>query len=136
MAPSQRFRMIVLAVPKEGLSQEEFSAYWTEKHAPLFMSIAISKRNVLKYEQLHLDPKPTALIDSATGWGALAHHQLPKFGGVAILEAESPEKIAEIFQDEEYRRVVTPDEGMFCDRAGLYILAGHYVTIFDRVDST
>ena len=81
-------------------------------------------------------PLPVKVLSTATtGWGALTTHQLPKFGGVAILEAESPEKIAEIFQDEEYRRVIVPDEGMFCDRAGLYILAGHYVTIFDKVDS-
>ena len=44
--------MVVLVTPKAGVSQEEFSAYWKEKHAPLFLSIAISKRNLFKYEQV------------------------------------------------------------------------------------
>ncbi|KAH9886751.1 hypothetical protein C8Q73DRAFT_839875 [Cubamyces lactineus] len=94
MTSSRRFRMIVLATPKE-------------------------------------DSTLTALTDGVTGWGAIAGSVLPKFGGVAILEAESPEKIVEIFQDEEYLRVVAPDEGKFCDRTGLYILAGYYVTVFE-----
>ncbi|KAI0330150.1 hypothetical protein GY45DRAFT_1324033 [Cubamyces sp. BRFM 1775] len=130
MAPSQRFRMVVLVTPKAGVSQEEFSAYWKEKHAPLFLTIAISKRNLFKYEQFHVDPKLTSLLGANSGWSESAS-VLPKFGGVAAFEAESPEKILEIFQDEEYLRVVAPDEGVFCDKAGLYILAGHYVTIYE-----
>ncbi|KAI0655974.1 hypothetical protein C8Q70DRAFT_1016607 [Cubamyces menziesii] len=130
MTPSQRFRMVVLVTPKAGVSQEEFSAYWKDKHAPLFLTLAISKRNLYKYEQFHVDPKLTALLGANSGWSASAS-ALPKFGGVAVFEAESPEKVIEIFQDEEYLRVVAPDEGEFCDRAGLYILAGHYVTIYE-----
>ena len=52
MTPSQRFRMVVLVTPKAGVSQEEFSAYWKDKHAPLFLTLAISKKNLYKYEQV------------------------------------------------------------------------------------
>ncbi|KAI0330151.1 hypothetical protein GY45DRAFT_1324034 [Cubamyces sp. BRFM 1775] len=130
MAPSQRFRMTILAAPKDGVSQEEFSTYLKEKHAPLFLSIAISKRNLLKYEQFHVDSKLTTTLNASADWHESGSTH-PKFWALAVLEAESPEKILEIFQDEEYLRVVAPDESVVCDRAGSYILAGYYVTLFE-----
>ena len=54
-APSfrkDRVRLAVLMAPKPGLSFEEFDRYWLNVHANVFSSIAIVKRNLLKYEQV------------------------------------------------------------------------------------
>ena len=47
-----RVRLAVLMAPKPGLSFEEFDRYWLDVHAKVFSSIAIAKRNLLKYEQV------------------------------------------------------------------------------------
>ena len=49
---SDRVRLAVLMAPKPGLSFEEFDSYWLDVHAKVFSSIAIAKRNLLKYEQV------------------------------------------------------------------------------------
>ena len=49
--------------------------------------------------------------------------------GVAIFEAESVEKIFEVFTDPEYFRVVVPDEESFFDRSKSAMLAGEFATI-------
>ena len=41
---------------------------------------------------------------------------VPDFDGMAIFEGESYEKIMECFMDEEYNRVVVPDEEGLFDR--------------------
>ena len=48
---------------KEGLTDAEFFKYWHEVHGPLFAGLEITKKNILKYEQvrtvfLTLIPKP------------------------------------------------------------------------------
>lgn len=43
------------------------------------------------------------------------------------------DKIFEIFQDEEYLRVVVPDEHKFFDHENAQILAGPFATIIDRL---
>ncbi|KAL7281309.1 hypothetical protein PYCCODRAFT_1476541 [Trametes coccinea BRFM310] len=129
MATSRRFRMTVLVRPKEGMSFEDFFEYWQHKHAVLFNSIAISKKNLYKYEQFHVDPDSTAKLTKA--WSPLMN-PLPPYAGVAAFEADSPEKILEIFEDEEYLRVVAPDEDKFVDRPSMQVLGGYYVSIFDN----
>ncbi|CDO76180.1 hypothetical protein BN946_scf185037.g3 [Trametes cinnabarina] len=128
MGPSQRFRLSILIKPKEGLSLQNFLSYWEHEHAALFTSIAIAKRNLRKYEQFHVDEASTALI--AQAWRATST-PVPSYAGVATLEADTLENILDIFKDEEFLRVVAPDEDKFVDRSSLRILAGHYVTVFE-----
>ncbi|KAI0358751.1 hypothetical protein OH77DRAFT_1397050 [Trametes cingulata] len=123
-----RVRLAVLMAPKPGLSFEEFDSYWLNVHARVFSSIAIAKRNLLKYEQFHLDPKYDEVIAAQT----LAKSRSP-FRGIAIFEATSLDKIFEIFQDEEYLRVVVPDEHKFFDHENAQILAGPFATIIDKL---
>ncbi|KAI1796519.1 hypothetical protein LXA43DRAFT_987989 [Ganoderma leucocontextum] len=128
-APSlrpDRVRLAVLMAPKPGLSFEEFDRYWLDVHAKVFSSIAIVKRNLLKYEQFHLDPKYNDLVAAQS----LARSKSP-FRGIAIFEATSLDKIFEIFQDEEYLRAVVPDELNFFDHENAQILAGPFATIID-----
>ncbi|KAI0633464.1 hypothetical protein C8Q77DRAFT_1073323 [Trametes polyzona] len=125
---TDRVRLAVLMAPKPGLSFEEFDRYWLDVHANVFSSIAIAKRNLLKYEQFHLDRS----YDSV-----LATHRLAKtptqFRGIAIFEATSIDKILEIFEDEEYLRVVVPDEQEFFDPEKAQILAGPFASIIDKL---
>ena len=147
---TDRVRLAVLMAPKPGLSFEEFDRYWLDVHGNIFSSIAIAKRNLLKYEQVsphshrivlsstlsiahhrveqfHLDPKYNDTIAASS----LAKSQSP-FRGIAIFEATSLDKIFEIFEDEEYLRVVVPDEHKFFDHEKAQIIAGPFATIFDH----
>lgn len=54
IARADRVRLVAFLYRKEGTSSEEFSTYWRETHAHLFASLAIAKRNILKYEQVSL----------------------------------------------------------------------------------
>ncbi|KAI0743810.1 hypothetical protein C8Q80DRAFT_1355588 [Daedaleopsis nitida] len=123
--PPDRVRVAGLVVPKPGMSLEEFHDYWLNTHAKLFSSIAIAKRNLTKYEQFHLDAKSAAALGAV-----IPGCTTPPYAGIGILEAESLDKIFEIFQDEEYLRVVAPDEERFIARKDMQILAGSYVTVF------
>ncbi|KAI0661438.1 hypothetical protein C8Q70DRAFT_911484 [Cubamyces menziesii] len=125
---TDRVRLAVLMAPKPGLSFEEFDRYWLDVHAEVFSSIAIAKRNLLKYEQFHLDSKYDDIIAAQT----LAKSKSP-FRGIAIFEATSLDKIFEIFRDEEYLRVVVPDEHKFFDHENAQILAGPFATIINKL---
>ncbi|CDO76018.1 hypothetical protein BN946_scf184665.g10 [Trametes cinnabarina] len=124
---TDRVRLVVLMAPKPGLSFEEFDRYWLNVHAEVFSSIAIAKRNLLKYEQFHLDRNYEDLIAAQT----LAKSKSP-FRGIAIFEATSLDKIFEIWKDEEYLRVVVPDEHKFFDHENAQMLAGPFATIIDK----
>ncbi|KAI8994044.1 hypothetical protein BD414DRAFT_481225 [Trametes punicea] len=119
---TDRVRLAVLMAPKPGLSFEEFDRYWLDVHANVFSSIAIAKRNLLKYEQFHLDRNYDDIVVAQT----LAKSKSP-FRGIAIFEATSLDKIFEIFQDEEYLRVVVPDEDKFFDHENAQMLAGPWI---------
>ncbi|KAI0779858.1 hypothetical protein C8Q74DRAFT_1367678 [Fomes fomentarius] len=121
---SDRVRLIILISPKPELSLEEFQDYWLNTHSKLFTSVAIVKKNLTKYEQFHITPSYTAPITSM-----IPGYSAPPFAGIAIFEAESLEKIYEVFQDEEYTRVVIPDEEKFFIRKDVQFLGGPYATI-------
>ena len=54
------------------------------------------------------------------------------YRGVAVFEAESYAKIFEVFQSEEYIRVVFPDEANFIERSKTGFIAGGLVTFVDK----
>lgn len=47
-----RYRVVGLMAKKPGMTDEEFFTYWREKNGPLFTSLEIVKKNILKYEQV------------------------------------------------------------------------------------
>lgn len=47
-----RYRVNSLLYKKEGMTDEEFFTYWREVHGPLFASLEIVKKNLIKYEQV------------------------------------------------------------------------------------
>ncbi|EKM54099.1 uncharacterized protein PHACADRAFT_257711 [Phanerochaete carnosa HHB-10118-sp] len=54
------------------------------------------------------------------------------FWGMATFEAESWDKILEVFSHPEYERVVFPDERRIIDRARTQVFAGEFATMLDR----
>lgn len=58
--------------------------------------------------------------------------QASTFYGMAIFEAESYEKLLQVFSDPEYRRVVFPDEKTILDRTKSQVVAGQYATFVDK----
>ncbi|KII93020.1 hypothetical protein PLICRDRAFT_100963 [Plicaturopsis crispa FD-325 SS-3] len=119
---TDRVRAVICFKRKEGLSKEEFDAYWLEHHAPLFSSVAIVKKNILKYEQAHL---------SEAAQQASSLPTLP-FDGIVTLETESFEKLLEVYGDPEYARVVVPDEERFMDRLTMQVFPATVATVMDK----
>lgn len=139
-----RVRLIALMQPKEGTSLKEFDQYWIQQHGPLFASLDVVKKNLSKYEQVgpfcirtlyvcltwcvrsrqfHLNQDANAALSAAMGVPP------PSICGMAIFEAESFEKIFEVFQSEEYQRVIVPDEQKFMAREKSQLIAGDLATI-------
>ena len=52
--------------------------------------------------------------------------------GMAIFEAESWDKILEVFSHPEYQRVVYPDEKVIIDRSRTQVFAGEFATLLER----
>lgn len=49
---TDRVRLAILIRRKPGMSAEDFHTYWRTKHAGIFTSIDIVKKNLLYYEQV------------------------------------------------------------------------------------
>ncbi|KAJ8488630.1 hypothetical protein ONZ51_g3423 [Trametes cubensis] len=120
-----RVRVIGLMAKKPGMTDDEFYTYWREVHGPLFANMEITKKNILKYEQHHY----TTAFEA--GVAAMGFDVVP-YRGVAVFEAESYAKIFEVFQSEEYIRVVFPDEANFIERSKTGFIAGGLVTFVDK----
>ena len=132
--------MMTLMYPKDGLSFEEFDRYWLENHGKVFSSLDIVRKNLLKYEQVrpsqfiplvtnddhsyqfHLNPQMNQLF-AAQGLEPVS------FVGVAIFEAESFDKIQEVFQHPDYIRFVVQDELKFVKREKCQMVAGELATV-------
>ncbi|RDB24417.1 hypothetical protein Hypma_008454 [Hypsizygus marmoreus] len=121
---TDRARMLIFLKRKEGTTKAEFSDYWHNQHAPLFMSLDVVKKNILKYEQAHTNDTwvktPEALGVQPMDWD-----------GVVVMEAETHEKLFEIFQDPEYQRLIGPDELKFVDRPKCQVLPLDFATRID-----
>ena len=58
--------------------------------------------------------------------------QANDFWGMAIFEAESFEKVAEVFSDPEFLRIIPPDEKVVFDLSKTLTFAGNVATIFEQ----
>lgn len=57
---------------------------------------------------------------------------MPDFDGLAIFEAESYDKIIEVFTSEEYKKNAIPDEEKFLDRSKIICFPADLVTVIDK----
>ncbi|KAI0718985.1 hypothetical protein C8T65DRAFT_706632 [Cerioporus squamosus] len=122
---TDRVRLVGFMAKKEGITDAEFFKYWQETHGPLFASLEIVKKNILLYEQHHYTDKFEA---GAKAMG----FDIPPYRGLAIFEAESYEKVMEVFTSEEYARLCEPDEKHYLDRAKTGFFPGSIITYIDK----
>lgn len=54
------------------------------------------------------------------------------FHGIALFEAESYEKILEVFTSQEYQNIGFPDEQNFLDRSKTVFFPGTLITYIDK----
>ncbi|KAJ7624108.1 hypothetical protein DFH06DRAFT_1340144 [Mycena polygramma] len=85
---TDRVRLVLLVKRKPGLSKEEFSHHWVEVHGPLFPKLDIVRKNILKYEQAHLNEKMQEYFRVGSLTAA-------EWDGMVTFESESYEKIME-----------------------------------------
>ena len=78
--------------------------------------------------QMHIDPKHLEPL-----LGKVPGYTPPPYRGLAIFEAESLEKIFELFVDEEYLRDVVPDEERFLARDERMIFVGPVAELISRL---
>ncbi|KZV98532.1 hypothetical protein EXIGLDRAFT_700772 [Exidia glandulosa HHB12029] len=98
MSSEKLVKLIVFVRRKPGLSHEEFFKYWREVHAPIFMSLAVAKRNVVKYVQFQIDS------DASAELGKFKFAPIAQFDGYAIFYGKTKEQLFELFTDAEYSR--------------------------------
>ncbi|KAI0633463.1 hypothetical protein C8Q77DRAFT_1073322 [Trametes polyzona] len=121
-----RYRVLGILAKKPELTDEEFFKHWREVHGPLFAGLDIVKKNILKYEQhLYNDSFEAGIL--ANGYALTGQCR-----GIAVFEAESYEKILEVFASEEYKQHVYPDEANFTDRSKSVFYTGSLVTFIDQ----
>ncbi|KAF5344879.1 hypothetical protein D9758_011553 [Tetrapyrgos nigripes] len=122
---TDRVRLLVLITKNSSISREEFERYWLEHHSQLLLSLEIFKKNVLKYEQLHINQQTKDLLQSL---GAA----LIECDGVVILEAESYEKLFETFNDARFKAIIEPNEKKFLDPSRTKIIPLDFVAFIDK----
>ena len=54
------------------------------------------------------------------------------FYGIAVFEAETPEKILEITTDPDYLRIIRPDEEKFFNWRLMEVIAGEIAVFIDK----
>ncbi|MCJ1389885.1 hypothetical protein MMC18_002742 [Xylographa bjoerkii] len=119
--------LTILIKKLDSLSNEEFHKYWSTSHPKIWLSVKVVQEKVLKYSQFHVDHDTSA---------ALREHGLPVVeydGGVNVWAATTEdlmsdvvvETIFQVFQDEEYKRVVIPDEESFLKRNEAVMMIGY-----------
>ncbi|KAL8951900.1 MAG: hypothetical protein Q9222_002145 [Ikaeria aurantiellina] len=125
MTPPDRVCLMILFHRKKGMSFDDFDKYWRETHAKVACELPIFQRNILKYEQIHVDRS------SLQSWKDDGH-QVTDYDGIVVLEAESEEKIREVFQDKEYLEKLAPNEAEFSERMSFTMMPANVVTVMDK----
>jgi len=96
-------KLIICASRKPGITREEFSAYWREKHGPLVKSVTEFARHVRKYVQCHL-------AENSVPFGIPG-----QYDGVAELWFDSVEEAHAAFREPKYLEIIRADELKFVD---------------------
>ena len=96
-------KLTILLKRNSAMTHDEFVTYHREHHADLFMSVPVVQANVAAYVQQHTVDESVEGLPPAP------------FDGVTELWFEDAENNRRLFTDEEYLRVIRPDEMKFCD---------------------
>ncbi len=115
--------MIVFVRRKQGISREEFSRYWFERHAPLVLSTPEFMQHVRKYVQYHPAAGPTAA-------GSL-FGDITDYDGVGEIWFDSREAMNAALTEPRYLEIMRPDELKFIDLEGCLSFVADERVIYD-----
>ncbi|KAK1223569.1 hypothetical protein PQX77_013556 [Marasmius sp. AFHP31] len=105
---SGRVRMMMWFRKSPNMTFQEFSDHWRTSHAKLFLNTTAVKRNMLKYEQLHVNQEwKQKFADEG--------YNVPDYDGIMVAEAATMDKILECFSNDEYNDTILPDSFTFSD---------------------
>lgn len=109
---------IALAVPKAGMSAEDFHRHWRDIHAPLALRI----HQLRRYVQSHRKPL------------AVPGFEAVRYGGVAEVWFDTLAALQELPAIPEYINGARADEPNFLDMAELKFLATREHVFIDEID--
>jgi uncharacterized protein (TIGR02118 family) len=111
-------KLSILIPRRPDLTLAEFSQHWKEIHGPLFKSQPEVQRYVRRYVQVHsmgLPPGQSAAV---------------LYDGIAEFWFDNIEDVTAVFNSENYREHIAPDEATFMDRENiLWIYATENIVI-------
>ncbi|RDW64248.1 hypothetical protein BP5796_10750 [Coleophoma crateriformis] len=110
--------LTILIKKLDSLTDEQFHTYWSNEHPKIWGSVPIVQAKIVKYSQFHVDAQTTAGLRAAG-------LPLAEFDGGVEMWADSVEELMAVFQDEEYLRVVVPDEESFLKRSEAVMMLGN-----------
>ncbi|CAH0058081.1 unnamed protein product [Clonostachys solani] len=113
---SKLVRITILVRKRDDLSYEEFHKYWSEKHPDIWLSVPIVQEKIVKYSQFHANEAVRSAYGSAM--------PLASYDGAAEMWAASMEDLLAVFTNEEYQRIVVPDEQKFLKREEAQMIVG------------
>lgn len=99
--------IVVCIKRKPSMTQEQFTAYWRDVHAPKLLACGNFTRHITSYVQYHL-----ASLDASI---ASLFGDSGDFDGVAALTFASEEAMRSAFAEPDYLVEVRPDEFNFVD---------------------
>ncbi|KAG4424774.1 hypothetical protein IFR04_002122 [Cadophora malorum] len=121
MAAKQRvLKLTIMQHRNPSMSEEDFHAHWTRKHAPL-ASAWLQRNEIISYTQYHT-PKSTRYLAASVakdfGW------TLAGYDGYVDFMVSSVEDLKNAVEDPEYPEKVLPDEQMFMDQSNSVVTVG------------
>lgn len=99
--------LIVCIRRRPGMTPQEFSSYWRERHGPLIQACPDFKRHLSSYVQYHLIDGNS---DIAKMFGVSG-----EYDGVAVLRFHDENALRQAFKEPAYLEMVRPDEPNFVD---------------------
>jgi hypothetical protein len=98
-------RLICLLKRKPGMTVDEFRDHWQHRHGPLIRSTESMAKHVLLYEQYLPADSPIPLGK--------------EFDGVTIMGFATPDDFVAFVGEDDYTKVIAPDEQALLDMDGL-----------------
>lgn len=139
MATDNLLRITVFAHRNPALSEEQFHAHWTTKHAPL-VSSWLQRHGVAKYIQVRKPHHSYYRIDAAARTTIEAHPQPQyhtpsttnsltsqptlSYDGMADFYVRSYADFEAAYEDSYYKDVVKPDEEYLFDVQSMRVMVG------------
>ncbi|KIJ26381.1 hypothetical protein M422DRAFT_38253 [Sphaerobolus stellatus SS14] len=91
--------VIALLKRRPDITHEQFIERWAKNHTKILASLNVTKRNIIRYSQLHVDLQYTETLKQAGRPAA-------DFDGVDEMEVDKLDDLLDIFTDEGYLQIV------------------------------